>query len=47
MIPESGMDFPVSHFDTARSLIPSFSARFACVMPCSFLQAAMNFPILF
>ena len=29
MIPESGSDFPVSHFDTARSLIPSFSARTA------------------
>ena len=46
MIPESGMDLPVSHFETALSLMPSFSARAACVMPCSFLRDAMNFPIL-
>lgn len=46
MIPESGMDLPVSHFDTARSLMPSLSARLACVMCPSFLQDAMNFPIL-
>ena len=42
----SGRDLPVSHLDTARSVIPSFSASWACVRFCSFLFHAINFPIL-
>lgn len=37
----------VSHFETALLVTPSFSANCTCVIPCCFLQAAINEPIFF
>ena len=42
----SGIAFPRSQFETARSLIPSISANWAWVRPFSFRQDDMNDPIL-
>ena len=41
----SGILFPVSHFETALSVIPSFSPSDTWVYPHSFLQDAINLPI--
>ena len=35
---KSGIDRPVSHFDTALSVMPSFSANWFCVQPFACLQ---------
>ena len=45
LIDESGKDLPVSHFDTARSVMFSFSASCICVRFCFFLHSAINLPI--
>lgn len=45
MIEESGILFPVSHLDTARSVMFSFSASCACVSPFSLRHLEINFPI--
>ena len=37
---------PLSHLDTALSVIPNFSANCSCVRLLFFLHTAMNFPIL-
>ena len=45
IIAASGKDLPLSHFETALSVIPSFSARLLCVNPTCFLHSATNAPI--
>mgnify|MGYP002707094083 CR=1 FL=1 len=40
-----GIHFPVSHLETALSVMFNFSANCACVRPFSFLQLAINFPV--
>ena len=46
IIEESGIDLPVSHFETALSVIFSFSASCIWVRFTSLLHSAINFPIL-